>query len=180
MNAGRPSGLRRILSLDEAILLGMRRWQTPGATAAMRTFTRLGDTSTWFWTGLVLLASGGSAWRHALLLASAALLATALAQALKRVCRRCRPSSGIAGFTALVDNPDAFSFPSGHTAVACAVAMALAGEGSGLGLLAAGLASGVAISRVYLGAHYPLDVFVGAVIGMSAGGTVRVLLGPVL
>ena len=76
----------------------------------------------------------------------------------------------------LAADPDAFSFPSGHTTVAFAVAVALAGSGSGLGAVAAILAGGIAVSRVYLGAHYPLDVLAGIALGAASGWLARLLL----
>ncbi|TMA84340.1 MAG: phosphatase PAP2 family protein, partial [Deltaproteobacteria bacterium] len=80
------------------------------------------------------------------------------------------------GFVAIIDNPDAFSFPSGHAAAAFAVAVALAGQGAGLGPLALVLATAIGISRIYLGAHYPLDVAVGALLGCGCGGLARLLV----
>jgi undecaprenyl-diphosphatase len=168
--------VERILQADAAILRRVRAWEVPGITRLMRTLTRLGDASTWVVLGLVLLASGGSAVRHGQLLAYGAVAATVLAQALKRICRRPRPTSGIGGFTALVENPDTFSFPSGHTAVAFGVATALAGQGTALGLVMGLIAAGVGLSRVYLGAHYPLDVGVGTLLGGIAGIIARFLV----
>ena len=168
-------GWRRLLALDEEVLLrvrgrGSRRW-----VASMRALTALGDATTWIAHGLVLALLPGGA-QLALRLGAAALLATLLVQVLKRSCRRRRPSRGIDGFQALARDPDAFSFPSGHTAVACAVAVALLAASPALGSLELALAAGVAFSRVALGAHYPLDVTAGAVLGALCGASTAWLL----
>ena len=169
--------VRRILRWDERMLLAIARTQRPGMTKAMRIVTSLGDTRTWVAIGLTLLAAGGDGLHLGARLGAGAILATLLVQPLKRLCRRSRPDRGIAGFSALAENPDAFSFPSGHTAAAFGVAVALIGEGAFLGPLAASLAFTVAMSRVYLGAHYPLDVTAGALLGSLAGAVARIVVG---
>ena len=144
----------------------------------MRAVTQLGDTKTWFLLGLTLLAVGShETYVLGLRLGLGAIFATLLVQPLKRACRRPRPSRGIAGFASLMEDPDAFSFPSGHTAAAFGVAIALVGQGLVLGPLALVLAGLIALSRVYLGAHYPLDVAAGALLGCVAGLAARFVLG---
>jgi undecaprenyl-diphosphatase len=168
---------QRVASVDEALLLSVRRWESAAMTRVMRMLTRLGDTAAWVVVGLAFLAAGGPGLRYGGLLGTGAFLAVAVSQALKRVCCRRRPDRGIVGFAALAESPDAFSFPSGHTAAAFAIAVALAGEGNWLGALTLSLACGIAVSRVYLGAHYPLDVAAGALLGTLCGLAARLLLG---
>lgn len=167
--------VRKMLAFDEAILLGMRRWRPAAITSLMKLFTRLGDAPSWVFAALVLVAAGGDATLAGLKIGVAAGLAALVSQVLKRMWRRARPTAGILGFTALVENPDAFSFPSGHSAAAFAVALAMAGVVPG-GPAFVALAFAVGLSRVYLGAHYPLDVAVGACIGLLCGGATRMLL----
>ena len=168
--------LRRVLAWDEALLVAVSRLQRPSMTKAMRAVTHLGDSQSLTFVGLVLLLAGAAQTTH---LAWMLLLATGgaalLAQLVKRLSKRRRPNVGILGFTALVQNPDAFSFPSGHTAASVALAVAWAGEGSGLGLLASAFAALVGFSRVYLGVHYPLDVMAGTILGLTAGMAARLI-----
>jgi len=169
----RMGRLGRLLAIDERLLVSARRLHGPWRTRVARALTRAGDTSSWTGLVLVLLAVGPPFSVLPARLAAATLLGTLLSQALKRSLHRPRPTSAIVGFEALAENPDRFSFPSGHTTAAFAAAMALAGAPFGLGPAALLLALGIGASRVYLGAHYPLDVAAGVVLGTVAGGLSR-------
>ncbi len=173
----RDGRFRRILSYDEALLLAVRRFHSPVRTAVARALTRAGNGSSWTIAGVALLGSFTARGVHlGLRLGAATGIATLLSQALKRSLTRARPDVSIAGFEPLLANPDRFSFPSGHTAAAFGVAVAFAGEPAGLGPLALLLAVGIGLSRVYLGAHYPLDVGAGAMLGVCAGLAARLLV----
>ncbi len=165
---------KRVLSIDEQLLLSVRRWESEAMTRLMRSLTHLGDTASWILVGLAFGLSGGEGPRRCVLLGAAAGLSLAVSQLLKRLCCRRRPDCGIVGFAALAENPDAFSFPSGHAAVAFAVAAAFAGQPFGVLVLV--LAGGIAVSRVYLGAHYPLDVAAGMLVGTLSGIAAKLLV----
>jgi undecaprenyl-diphosphatase len=169
--------LARLLAIDERLLVAARRLHGPWRTRLARALTRAGDTSSWAVVVLVLLAGGAHFTVLGARLAAAALLGTLFSQTLKRSLHRPRPTSAIVGFEALAENPDRFSFPSGHTTAAFAAAVALAGAPFGIGPAALLLALGIGMSRVYLGAHYPLDVAVGVALGAAAGGMSRLGLG---
>ncbi len=173
----RVGRLARLLAIDERLLVAVRRLHGPWRTRLARALTRAGNSSSWTLVVLVLLAGGQPFAGLAVRLAAATLLGTLLSQALKRSLHRPRPTSAIFGFEALAENPDRFSFPSGHTTASFAAAVALAGAPYGIGPAALLLALGIGTSRVYLGAHYPLDVGAGVVLGTAAGVIARLGLG---
>src|SRR5204863_2662722 len=68
-------------------------------------------------------------------------------------------------------------FPSGHAAVAFALAtIAWLWFSPRLRWLFLGLAVAVAVARVYVGAHFPLDVVGGAALGTLVGALVGLVL----
>ncbi len=169
--------LHKMVLLDQRILLAVRSLERDWLTPAMLTLTKLGDTSTYFAVGLVLLAVGSPlTLRCGALLGTSAIVASLIAAGIKHLFRRERPLVTLPDFSALVSIPDRYSFPSGHTATAFAVAVSLSMEGVFLGPLLLASAFGIGSSRIYLGAHYPLDVIVGAVLGSFVGLLTRFAL----
>lgn len=80
-------------------------------------------------------------------------------QLIKVAVRRRRPRlHGLPPLTGTVSN---LSYPSAHAATSFAAAGALPLPGPPL----YALAGGMALSRAYLGVHYPTDVLAGAVLG---------------
>lgn len=83
-----------------------------------------------------------------------------------------RPRPFIADATSRVVGylPPTYSFPSGHStssfAAATVLAFALTRRRAALTWA---LATTVAFSRIYIGVHYPLDVVVGALVGVLLG-----------
>lgn len=116
---------------------------------------------------LPLLAGGAPAvvGRHAF---AALVLSHLFVQLIKRTVGRPRPSRGAAS-TALVVEPDRFSFPSGHAAAAMSVAFIYASAFPSLALPLIALAAGIGMSRVFLGVHYPGDVLIGQIIAVLTG-----------
>jgi len=103
----------------------------------------------------------------ALYAAAALVLASLTVGILKNTIKRPRPFVSLYQLKSLKIGIDEYSFPSGHTTAAfcLAVTSALVTRGhmaSGVYLFLALL---VALSRVYLGVHYPSDVLAGSFIG---------------
>jgi undecaprenyl-diphosphatase len=89
-----------------------------------------------------------------------------LSGGLKQAFERARPSTVFAEPKPLVHAPTDPSFPSGHAASSFACATMLAFYAPRFAPAFFLLAAAIAWSRVYVGVHYPLDVFGGAVLGV--------------
>jgi undecaprenyl-diphosphatase len=93
------------------------------------------------------------------------------------VAARRRPGTSEPGAVLRGDVPvDGPSFPSGHVLLVTAVAGVVAGVGpSWVDLVAFALAVTVAVGRVYVGAHNPLDVTAGFGAGLVIGAVLGAL-----
>ena len=86
---------------------------------------------------------------------------------IKNLAGRPRPFIGLADVNCMVAE-QGFSFPSGHATAAFMAAFILARYFKRPFWLFF-LASLVAVSRVYLGVHYPIDVIAGSCLGLALG-----------
>lgn len=95
------------------------------------------------------------------------LLALALNQPIGRLVGEPRPYAVLGHVLVLTHRSSDFSFPSDHAVMAGAVAagVLLVHRRLGLGALAAALL--MAVTRVYVGAHFPGDVVAGLVLGAA-------------
>ncbi|MCW2916274.1 MAG: Undecaprenyl-diphosphatase [Actinomycetia bacterium] len=93
------------------------------------------------------------------------LLALAFAQAATLLVAQPRPYASLPHILVLADRDGAPAFLSDHAIMAGAVAGALLLVNRRLGLIAAAAAAVMAICGVYTGAHYPIDVAAGLVLG---------------
>ena len=89
--------------------------------------------------------------------------------ALKPLIGRIRPFAVNPTVSLLIPPPTDASFPSGHTAASFASVAALKTANSRLWKPALALAVVIALSRLYLYAHWPTDILGGAAVGILAG-----------
>lgn len=141
------------------------RGHSPALERAALQFSKLGEHGgIWLAIGLAgtaIDAPRRARWRRA---SGAVAGSYVLNTAIKLAVRRRRPT--LPGLPALASTPTQLSFPSAHTSTAFAGALAY----SRLGLPRAplyALALLTAVTRPYLGLHYPSDVLVGAALGTA-------------
>jgi undecaprenyl-diphosphatase len=106
--------------------------------------------------------------RTTLVTAAAVWSADLLATLLKSAFDRPRPFESH-HVDVLVSGTVGASLPSGHAATAFAGAVVLRGLLGRGGPALFALATVIAVSRVYVGVHYPFDVLVGALLGALVG-----------
>ena len=161
-------------ALDQGLMTLVQEQRQAHLDRWIVTITRLGDFHTQLVAAAVLctLLLLARRWRH-LLFAGSTLLITALGNTtLKHGFARARPD-------VLSEPLTTFSFPSGHSSAAFAfflVLGVLAGRGQSARLRLAWLvvaslpALAIALSRVYLGVHWPSDIIAGALLASAVCG----------
>ena len=168
-----PHGwLAEVDRMDRSVYEAIARSQTPLLDRSMRVLSGAADYSKLsLGASAVLAIAGGPEGRRAAIrgLASVVVTATVVNVVIKPLARRRRPdrARALVPSARQVAMPRSRSFPSGHTAAAFAFA-----TGAGRVLPLAGpplgvLAALVGYSRIHTGVHYPVDVLVGALCGVS-------------
>ncbi|SDB52697.1 undecaprenyl-diphosphatase [Pseudobutyrivibrio sp. YE44] len=132
--------------------------------------TFLGNAG-WFWIVITILLIVLPLNRKLGFQAAISIILTVLVcnVILKPMVMRCRPCWLEQDVQMLVKVPHDFSFPSGHSNISFAVATAIFTRNKKFGIPAIILAGCIAISRLYVFVHWPTDVIVGTLIGVSGG-----------
>lgn len=104
------------------------------------------------------------------------LLAVGVNQPVAALVAEPRPYAAHPAVLVLVDRSSDWSFPSDHSVMAGAAAVGLLLVSRRLGAIAVVAAVLMAAVRVYVGAHYPVDVVAGLVLGGVVAGVGWVLV----
>jgi undecaprenyl-diphosphatase len=151
-------------SIDQRLYTTIHEdWQSPTLDAFMKGATHIGSGEVGLAICSAMLAFGDEKLSDTGKLALVSIAgAGAVSSCMKYIVNRKRPDS---------DSDDRFnsSFPSGHATGAFAFASVVGAKYKAMRIPAFALASAVAISRVYLGRHYPSDVLGGAAVGLVSG-----------
>ena len=173
-------GWSQLAEFDQGLLALLQTGRSIELDRFMVLITRLGDWPVQFAAGLLLMALLllMRQTRATLFVGVSLGLTAVLNGVLKFSLERVRPQL-------LLEPLSSYSLPSGHSSAAFALMLALgvlAGRGQPARwrvtwLLLAGLpAAAVALSRVYLGVHWPTDIIAGALLAGSSCALALVLV----
>ncbi|MCB0830869.1 MAG: phosphatase PAP2 family protein [Solirubrobacterales bacterium] len=121
----------------------------------------------WFGIGLAGAAFDGKHRKQWLLASLIGPFAIGLNFLVKLAVRRPRPQ--LEGLPPLGGAPSSLSFPSAHATASFAAATAMSRIRPEMKLALFGAAAVMAVTRPYLGMHYPSDIAAGAVLGTVLG-----------
>ena len=155
-----------IRNLDRALFRAIFRFKWGPFTSLMRAFTIAGKAGA-LWGVIAALAFlvTGLEPSHLLVPWVAVAISWTVAEGAKVLVNRARPFISDTEIAPLIKTPSSSSFPSGHSATAASGALTLSAVYPSFA--PAFVLSGilVALSRIYLGVHYPFDVLAGLLIG---------------
>ena len=173
--------MNALLAADGGLLLTIQNSiRTPWLNGPVEAITHLGDHG-YLWVALTLVLLIIPKTRR---IGLASLLSLVICYVtgnliLKNLIARTRPYEVVEGLKLLVKPEPSFSFPSGHASNGFASAWAIyrtvgKKRWGALALVAAGL---IALTRLYVGVHYPTDVVAGVILGILAAQAGVWLLG---
>ena len=178
--------MEAVQTLDGGILLWIQEHlRSDALNALVAWYTDLGEAGA-LWIAIALIFLFFPRTRKAGLVSLIAMLICYICNDLviKNLVTRPRPFLSVEGLLPLIQWPDSYSFPSGHScssfAAASVWAQTLEGRwAKGAKILLLVMAMLMALSRLYVGVHYPTDVLVGSLLGVLGGWLVCRWLGPV-
>jgi decaprenylphosphoryl-5-phosphoribose phosphatase len=153
------------VSLDTALLRQFRtRGHQPALETAIRRFSLLGEHGILWYSvsaaGAVLAPQHRRAFGRAAALVFGSFVAN---QAVKFIVRRPRPN--LPDLPPLVHTMSNRSYPSAHATTSAAAAVGLSKVLPAVPVWT--VATALALSRLYLGVHYPSDTLAGAALGVA-------------
>ena len=158
-------------NLDEKILLLIQESiRNPILTKVFVPLTNLGNAGIFLIILGIVLSSIKKTRRLGVSFLTALLLNFIINDlVIKNIIRRARPFYTIPGLNILIKPPKSFSFPSGHTSSFFACSTVLFSSSKKYGGLLLLMSFIMGFSRMYVGVHYPSDVFAGMIVGIISG-----------
>lgn len=161
-----------MVNIDGQILLFIQEYvRNTICDIFFKTITHLGDAGI-FWIVLTIVLLCFRQTRKAGIYSVCGLLASLVVNnlILKNLVGRIRPYELVEGLQCIVAPAIDASFPSGHTGASFASAVSMYRQlPRRFAVILIVLASLIALSRLYVGIHYPTDVLGGLVTGIGIG-----------
>jgi undecaprenyl-diphosphatase len=157
-----------VRDLDRALFRAIFCFKWAPFTSLMRALTVAGKMSAmWYVIAAFAFFISGLEPYHLLVPWAAVAISWMAAEGAKFLFDRTRPFISDTGIAPLIKTPSSSSFPSGHSASAAAGALTLSAIYPSFAPVF--ILSGVlvALSRIYLGVHYPFDVLAGILMGTA-------------
>ena len=151
-----------IPGIDRSLVVALSKVRRSNLTIFMKIMSKIGDGYVW---GIICIMATLINLHIGLTMMCASVLQVVIQQIVKHIFIRQRPFIAHDDIFYIIPPPDKFSFPSGHTAgafVMVFMAFHFFPILFGAFLIIACL---IAISRVYLGLHYPTDLLGGVALG---------------
>lgn len=162
------SFIERVRDLDRGLFRTLFRLKWTPLTKVMRWLTVAGSAGAlWGFIAAGAFVVTGFEISRLLVPWTAIAGSWTLAEAIKHLFDRSRPSLYDTSIAPLTKTPSSSSFPSGHSATAAAGALTLSAIYPAIAPFVVPAAVLTILSRVYLGVHYPLDVLAGVFIGLA-------------
>ncbi len=158
-----------ITKIDLSVMMFVQEHlRTNMGNAVMKFITHLGDDGIlWIALGVGLLLFRKTRKIGWCVLVSLLINSLITNVTLKNLIARPRPFHASELIQPLIHRPSSFSFPSGHTSGSLTAALAFQKYvPKKYGVPAVVLASLIAISRIYVGVHYPTDVLGGVAVAV--------------
>ena len=167
-----------MLYIDGQILLFIQDYiRNPVCDVFFKNITHLGDSGI-FWVLLTTVFLCFKQTRKAGIYSFCALMLSLIVNnlILKNLIGRVRPYEVVEGLQCIVGLAHDASFPSGHTGASFASAVSIYWQiPKKFAIFFIVVASLIAFSRLYVGIHYPTDVFGGLVTGIGIGLIVNMI-----
>ncbi|MDL4840125.1 phosphatase PAP2 family protein [Aquibacillus rhizosphaerae] len=143
-----------------------RQWKNPKLDYILPRITHLGGASFTLTSLFILLILLPNPYKILVLHALLALtISHLIVHLMKKLHCRKRPYLSLPNVNTFINPLKDYSFPSGHTTAAFSIAVSFSLHMPLCALILIPLAFLVALSRMYIGLHYPTDCLIGALIG---------------
>lgn len=172
------AAMKRLDALEVALCQPVNNLaRNPAVRGIFSVVSRLGDGLIWYLLMIAFpLAFGMAGLAMTAQMAFGGAIGLVSYKTLKRQLVRERPFASHPSILCVTPPLDRYSFPSGHTLHAVLFGTLILSAFPGLAPVLLSFIGMIALSRVILGLHYPSDVMVGAVIGLSIAKVTQLLL----